>query len=680
MHGDNRRIGGSWLRLVSFLLAASVVGLALPQRADATSIKLSPTPPIGSVRDFQISPDGRYVVYIAEDGVGGMYSVPLNGGAATRLDVAYGGSSVGNFEISPDSKWVVYDVMPSGGYGGLGLYSVPITGPATSYVRLNGRLAPSGYVGNHRITPDGSQVVYVAWQEESNGYQLYRVPLTGPASAAVALSEPLLAMNPWEILFQLSPDGSRAIYYGYLGSEWGLYSVPLAGQASDSIRLSDPQVTPNLSFISPSISPDSARVVYKGIPLVGGSDELYSVPITGPASVAVKLYRAPEYPPGYWPWLADYRISADGRFVVYLLHLSVVSPTGEYYYIEQLYSAPIAGPAEAAVKIAEARGGGQGGGCCCGSSGFFKISSDSARVVYAAPRNPGSWLLSLYSVSIVGPAGAAVLLSLDAGTDASVCEFEISQDSSRVIYSDAMKVQGAYVNRLYSVPIAGPASASIELNGSIPSGGSVSRFLVSEDSRWVAYLADRRQPGVYELYSVPTAGPAASSVRLSSPLVGGSGVGWLFAFSPDGNHVLYMASEEVVYSYELYRADTRELQVSFRDLAVPVLEDAGTVSLTVELTEASALPVSVDYAVVSGSATGGGIDYTLNPGTLTFAPGEMSKTLPISITNDGLLEPTEMVVVALSNPANATLGAITHSTVIIRGTDRVSLPILSCSR
>ena len=94
---------------------------------------------------------------------------------------------------------------------------------------------------------------------------------------------------------------------------------------------------------------------------------------------------------------------------------------------------------------------------------------------------------------------------------------------------------------------------------------------------------------------------------------------------------------------------------SWRSTEVTVAEDAGTVSLTVELHKASAEPITVEYASSSGTATSG-IDFTAASGTLTFAPGETSKTIEVSIQDDALGESTENFRVTLSNPTNTALG------------------------
>lgn len=77
-------------------------------------------------------------------------------------------------------------------------------------------------------------------------------------------------------------------------------------------------------------------------------------------------------------------------------------------------------------------------------------------------------------------------------------------------------------------------------------------------------------------------------------------------------------------------------------------------AFVVTLDSASASPVSVDYATANGTALVGG-DYTQTAGTLTFAPGETSRTVFVPITDDLAGEPTETFRLTLSNAVNATL-------------------------
>jgi uncharacterized repeat protein (TIGR01451 family) len=80
--------------------------------------------------------------------------------------------------------------------------------------------------------------------------------------------------------------------------------------------------------------------------------------------------------------------------------------------------------------------------------------------------------------------------------------------------------------------------------------------------------------------------------------------------------------------------------------------DAAT--FTVTLHRARSMAIMVDYATANGTA--GSSDYTTQSGTLTFAPGELTKTITVPTTEDSLDEPDETFTVTLSNPQNVLLG------------------------
>ena len=84
--------------------------------------------------------------------------------------------------------------------------------------------------------------------------------------------------------------------------------------------------------------------------------------------------------------------------------------------------------------------------------------------------------------------------------------------------------------------------------------------------------------------------------------------------------------------------------------------DSGTKNLnfTVSLAPASGRPVTVDYATLAGTATPGS-DYQPASGTLTFNPGQTSKTIGIVLFGDQAHEPDETVLLALANPGAAVL-------------------------
>ena len=73
-----------------------------------------------------------------------------------------------------------------------------------------------------------------------------------------------------------------------------------------------------------------------------------------------------------------------------------------------------------------------------------------------------------------------------------------------------------------------------------------------------------------------------------------------------------------------------------------------TVTFSATLTPAASTAVTVDYATADDTATAGS-DYVSNVGTLTFAPGETVKTIPVTINGDATQETFEKFYVNLSN-------------------------------
>jgi hypothetical protein len=76
---------------------------------------------------------------------------------------------------------------------------------------------------------------------------------------------------------------------------------------------------------------------------------------------------------------------------------------------------------------------------------------------------------------------------------------------------------------------------------------------------------------------------------------------------------------------------------------------------TVTLSAASNLTVNVDYATANGTATLADNDYQAVSGTLTFNPGNLTRTITVVVNGDQKFEPDETVFVNLTNAVNATI-------------------------
>jgi hypothetical protein len=119
----------------------------------------------------------------------------------------------------------------------------------------------------------------------------------------------------------------------------------------------------------------------------------------------------------------------------------------------------------------------------------------------------------------------------------------------------------------------------------------------------------------------------ASHFWISGPYVSGRNIGstWI--------------AEVVVPSLSISDADASE---------------GALAQFTVTLAPASAQTVTVDFATANGTATAPA-DYLAATGTLTFAPGETTKQVSVTVNSDVSDEPDETFVVNLTNPTNAVL-------------------------
>lgn len=96
-------------------------------------------------------------------------------------------------------------------------------------------------------------------------------------------------------------------------------------------------------------------------------------------------------------------------------------------------------------------------------------------------------------------------------------------------------------------------------------------------------------------------------------------------------------------------------EITINDVTVTE-NNSGTVNatFTVSLSAASAQIVTLDFATADGTANAPA-DYQTNNGTLTFNPGDLTKTITVLVNGDTLDEPAETFFVNLSNVSNAVI-------------------------
>ena len=99
-------------------------------------------------------------------------------------------------------------------------------------------------------------------------------------------------------------------------------------------------------------------------------------------------------------------------------------------------------------------------------------------------------------------------------------------------------------------------------------------------------------------------------------------------------------------------------------------------TFTVTLSTAAAGPVTVAYSTADGTATSGS-DYVAASGNLTFAAGEISKTITVKVKGDKVAEGNEAFTVRLGNAAGATIADGSATGTITNDDAAAKLPALS---
>jgi hypothetical protein len=135
--------------------------------------------------------------------------------------------------------------------------------------------------------------------------------------------------------------------------------------------------------------------------------------------------------------------------------------------------------------------------------------------------------------------------------------------------------------------------------------------------------------------------------------------------TPTGGSVLGEAKSSPVTIFDDESGDFGSGALKFAKASYEVTQSQGNLLVTVMRTGGANGQITVDYSTTNGSAYAG-VDYTSAQGTLTFAPGEASKTFIVPILKSSTLGSERTINLILSNQTNtATLVSPYNATVTI---------------
>lgn len=504
-----------------------VTALFTGKSAQAATIKLNhPLPADTAIGAFTISPDGRYVIYPEE---------------------------VRTMPTHPDSNLLVT------------LYRVEVDGQNPTAITYP---TDTDEGGLRYWIPPGSQYLYYRGQKERGGqYGLYKVPISGPISATIQLDKAL--PTDWQLgySYEISHDEHWMVYEANYLQNFGiekttLYAVSTNGPAATGVQLNIPDNSMVRGF---TILPDNQHVVYAAAKNDGSNlYHFYSISLNAPNQMPIQLN------PPLIMLDDDYTFSHNGQWLIYF-----ENKAGDSIDQRAIFSVPTAGPMKAAVQLSLAP-------TPYVQIGDFALSRDDQALIYSLYPQTDT-VATLYRVPLAGPAKASMPLNSRSIGGRYIIPYnhiQVTPNSQQIVYAASQTEFGEL--ELYSVPLNGPISATVQLSAAQVPDGGVSEYIISQDSQWVLYTADQETDTVFELYRAPISGPANSSVKLNSQLVPDYDVGD-FLLTPNRQWVVYESS---------YFSTTNS--VFFSQLHVVPLADSASAS--VPLTEPG---VSIDSLAVT---------------------------------------------------------------------------------
>ncbi len=378
------------------------------------------------------------------------------------------------------------------------LSSTPLDG-STPSVRLNDPLALGSNVGgsvinefntgetDYLVAAGSGRVVYVADSINDEFDDLFSIPgdrSTGPVQLSAGI--PFGDVQD----FWLSEDGQVVVFLAGEFGQSALFRVPTDGSAP---------ATPFTDYthkLEVWLSHDGATVVYSEVTNFGTRMSLYQVPVDGSAAPSFLVQSAPPILLGS-VMLTGLGFSDDDMRIVF----------------EQVFD-------EDELVRSDA-----------GDVADFVVTAGSTHVVYRADQTVDQ-RFELFRVPIGG--GTPVLLTPVAAGVGVQGGYVASSDGQTLYYLATHSA--ATVVELFRVAADG-SSAPVRLSGALVTGGNVSAFALTPDQQHLAYLADQRTDGVFELFGA-TPVPGTDILLHALPATGDVSS---FRIAPDSASVVYRA-------------------------------------------------------------------------------------------------------------------------------------------
>jgi Tol biopolymer transport system component len=442
----------------------------------------------------------------------------------------------------------VFHTMPQGQGGQL--FAADITEGVVAAARLLSG-TPTNTTANPTnvmVSRDSNTIIYVSDAEVEGRNELYYLRfVNGTPSAPVKINGLHAGMNAMVFYSALAPDGSHAVYgwginNGLSITYLGFYYVDLSGGTPGTPK----PIATGTNLANPSTPLNLARFAY---------DDLTSPCGVYVADISTSTPGAPVKVNGTGTTNTSCSASAfspDGNRMAY------VSDILSDDVFDMWLSNTSAATATPAVKVngALVLNGDVVQGYFGAAAHIF--SPDSKKLFYLADATTDSVNeLWMSDVSGATPATARkvndTLVTGGAVSDGSsgaiiALPFVLSRDSKKLAYLADQRTNDVF--ELFLVDISGSTPGVPQLiSGALATGGNVSAPQFAPDGSGIAFPADARTNDVVELFYVDLRGTSPSAPQVVNGTFGAmgdlttAGLMFAYAFSPDGKKLAYCADQ-----------------------------------------------------------------------------------------------------------------------------------------
>jgi Tol biopolymer transport system component len=456
----------------------------------------------GNVVDFEISPDGLQVAYVADQRIDGIFELfvsPVDGSAPPANPVSGAMAIAGNgiatepnnpdrysFAWSSDSERIAYRAAQDLA-DAIELYAVRPDG--TDNVKLHPDFAAGQEVGTFAWAPDGSRAAYLANQSfAAAAVELFTSPPTGSAGN-IRVSDDLVDGGNVEG-FSWAPNSSRIAYRADQDTDeqFELFVTRSNRRIIDKVSL--PLLASGDVSSDYGWAPNSSRLAYRAVFL---ENILYTSDKPGLFTATAE-------------GTSSFRVSGGIR------------------------------PANALGVIA------------------FQWAPNSARLSYVADQNiEGQFDLFATPPNSATPVFVKLTEFSVIGGDVTASDW--SPNSRQVAFiTDQRDVEFPDLFSAFQTGLGFPRPVS-NLQDLL---SEVQRFTWSPDSTLIAFQADQDTVGEFELYTAPPDG--IINTKISNVSATGGQVRQ-FLWAPNGEGIGFIADQDTLAQYELYLSlpDGREV-------------------------------------------------------------------------------------------------------------------------